>query len=307
MKRNPFLLFLGGPTGAGKTAVAIELYRRYGWPIISADSRQIYRYLDIGTNKISQAVQAEIPHFLIDICEPSEAFSAVQFAQVVENLIAEWKVPVIQVAGGTGFYMHTLLYGLDAIPPISPEVRQQAEGWLRTEGLSALVSWLREKDPLTAARIDLTNPRRVQRAVEVLLGTGRPLVSFWSGTKSPRYQALQVVLSLPRPTLHKVIAERSRWQVAAGWLEETRFVLEKGYPPDAPGLQTLGYRECLAVLRGALSPSSLTEAITQANRQYARRQLTWWRHHPHDLWIEEADLPQRIQIIYAAIEKRLST
>lgn len=306
MKEKPFLLFIGGPTGAGKTAVAIELYQRYGWPIVSADSRQIYRYLDIGTNKIPQAIQAEIPHFLIDVCEPSEAYSAGQFVQAVETLIAGWQAPVVQIVGGTGFYMQALLYGLDAIPPVPPEIRQQTERWLHTEGLPAVVRWLRERDPLTATRIDLTNPRRVQRAVEVLLATGRSLVSFWSGMKAPRYPALQVVLSLPRSDLHKAIAERSRWQVAAGWLEETRFVLERGCAPDAPGLQTLGYRECLAVLQGTLSPEALTEAIIQTNRQYARRQLTWWRSRPYDLWIEDPDPSRRIQTIHDAIEKRLS-
>lgn len=305
MSDKPFLLLLGGPTGAGKTALAIELYVRYGWPIVSADSRQIYRYLDIGTNKASQELQAVAPHFLLDICEPDESYSAGRFVEDVEKLIASWRVPVIQVVGGTGFYMHALLYGLDAIPSIPAEVRQRVESWINTAGLSEVSEWLRRSDPLTAQRIDLMNPRRVQRAVEVLWATGRPLASFWTGKQTPQYAALQVVLSLPKDTLDKVIAERTRWQVAAGWFEETMYVLQKGYAPTAPGLQTLGYKECLAVMRGELPAHRLLDSIIVANRQYARRQLTWWRGHAPDMWIESPDLKYRITYLSTEIEKRL--
>lgn len=305
MNQKPFLLFIGGPTGAGKTALAIELYLRYGWPIISADSRQIYRYLDIGTNKLPQELQALAPHFLLDICPPDESYSAGRFAEDADRLIAQWNVPVVQIVGGTGFYMLALLHGLDSIPPVPAEIRQRVEAWIRTEGLPAVSRWLKQADPLTAQRIDLANPRRVQRAVEVLWATGRPLVSFWNEERQPRYPALQVVLSLSKELLDKVIAERTRWQVAAGWFEETLYVLQKGYTPAAPGLQTLGYKECIAVMRGELAASQLLEAIITANRHYARRQLTWWRGHPPDLWLETTDLSHRIARITTEIEKRL--
>ncbi|MCS7152646.1 MAG: tRNA (adenosine(37)-N6)-dimethylallyltransferase MiaA [Bacteroidia bacterium] len=305
MKEKPLLLCVGGPTGAGKTALAIELYLRHGWPIVSADSRQIYRYLDIGTNKIPQTLQAQIPHFLIDICEPSEPYSAGEFARSVEALITQWSVPVVQIVGGTGFYMEALLYGLDAVPPIPPEIRRQAESWLQNAGLYEVVQWLKAHDPLTASRIDLANPRRVLRAVEVLQATGKPWVSFWTGKRVRRYRALEVVISLERPILHEAIAQRTRLQIAAGWLEETIFVLQKGYSPTAPGLQTLGYKECLAVLRGELSQSALPEAIIAANRQYARRQLTWWRGHPPDMWLEGENLSTQVQLIEGAVFRLL--
>ncbi|MCS7296622.1 MAG: tRNA (adenosine(37)-N6)-dimethylallyltransferase MiaA [Bacteroidia bacterium] len=294
MKRDPFLLVISGPTGAGKTELAIDLYIRYGWPIISADSRQVYRYLDIGTNKIPQSLQAEVPHFLIDVCSPNESYSAGRFVEEVERLLCCWKVPVVQVVGGTGFYIHALLHGLASIPPIPNEIRHRAQAWLDQAGLSAVVQWLREKDPLTAAHIDLHNPRRVLRAVEVLQATGKPWVSFWS-QQPPRHHGLKVVLSLPRSALYKAIAQRTQAQVAAGWLEETLFVLEKGYPPTAPAFQTLGYKECLEVLQGKRQSSTLLDSITTANRQYARRQLTWWRRRAPHLWIEEASLSHRRQ------------
>lgn len=291
--KKPFLLVIGGPTGAGKTQLAIELYLRWGWPIISADSRQVYRYLDIGTNKIPQAVQAQVPHFLIDLCSPAEPFSAGRFVAAVEALISAWRdVPVVQVVGGTGFYQQALLYGLDAIPPIPTAIREGVAAWLQREGLEAVAAWLRQVDPFTASRIDLKNPRRVQRAVEVLQATGRPWASYWQGRIERRYPAYVVVLSAPRDLLYARIGQRTHKQVAQGWLEETEYVLAKGYTPGAPGLQTLGYKECLEVLRGERARATLVEAIAQANRAYARRQLTWWRGHTYDLWVEvEAQLP----------------
>lgn len=305
---GPLLLCLGGPTGAGKTALAIELYFRWGWPILSADARQVYRYLDIGTNKVPQAVQAQVPHFLIDICWPDEAYSAGAFVRDVETWLKSWKnLPVVQIVGGTGFYFQALLYGLAPLPPVELSLREEIQKWYEAEGLAALVAWLKQKDPFTAERIDLRNPRRVLRAIEVFKATGQPWASLWE--KAPRRlrPALVVVLSAPREKLYQAIAQRTRSQVAAGWLEETRFLLEKGYTPDVPALQTLGYRECLEVVEGRRPLASLTEAITQANRHYARRQLTWWRHHPHDMWLEGLSLSeQRARIeraVFEALEK----
>ncbi|MCX8112389.1 MAG: tRNA (adenosine(37)-N6)-dimethylallyltransferase MiaA [Bacteroidia bacterium] len=308
MKNKPLLLFIGGPTGAGKTTLAIELYLRQGWPIISADSRQIYRYLDIGTNKVPQDIQAQVPHFLIDICDPDQSYSAGIFIRDTETLISQWNTPVVQVAGGTGFYMEALLYGLDPIPPTPVEIRKQAEAWLNASGLSEIVLWLKEADPLTASKIDLSNPRRVLRAVEVLWATGKPWASFWQAQRVRRYRSVKVMLTLPRRELYASIADRTRRQIAMGWLEETLFLLQKGYTSTAPALQTLGYKECLAVLEGTLTYQSLTEAVIIANQRYARRQITWWRRFGADIWIEEENLASRIrsveQAVFRALEAR---
>lgn len=262
--------------------------------------------MDIGTNKVPQALQAEVPHFLIDICEPNELYSAGRFVQAVEGLLSQWNVPVVQVVGGTGFYMKALLYGLAPIPKVSSEIREGVQAWFSMVGLSEAARWLRANDPSTAEKIDLANPRRVMRAVEVLWATGRPWSSFWTANTTPRYRAIQVVMSLPRAELHRVIASRTRRQLAEGWLEETIFILDKGYSPEAPGLQTLGYTECLQVIRGQLSLQDLLERIIAANRQYARRQLTWWRSHRPDLWIEEGSFAFRRQLIEEAIQKHLA-
>lgn len=302
---RPFLLCISGATGTGKTELAIELYLRYGWPIISADSRQVYRYLDIGTNKVSQAIQSKVPHFLLDICTPDESYSAGRFIEDVEKLLNSWRVPIVQVVGGTGFYIHALIYGLDRIPPIPAAVRAEVEEWLKEAGLETLREWLRREDPQTAAQIDLRNPRRVTRAIEVLKATGMPWASFWQKPSERRYPALLVVLTLPREKLYEAIAQRTRFQVAAGWMEETLFVLRKGYSRSAPGLQTLGYKECLEVMDGRRSAASLVEAITTANRQYARRQLTWWRGHPPDLWIEERSLSARLRRILEVVSMQI--
>jgi tRNA dimethylallyltransferase len=294
---RPFLLVLTGPTGAGKTALSLALYEKYGWPIISADSRQVYRYMDIGTNKVSQAVRAQVPHFLIDVVWPNEPFSVGRFVEMAEAILAGQE-GVWQVVGGTGFYIEALLWGLDPVPAVPAEIRAQVEAYYGAHGLEGLVVWLKSLDPLAAARIDLRNPRRVQRALEVYLATGRPWVSFWQGkAQIPRYPHLTVVLSRPRLKLYQVINERTAWQVAAGWLAETRFLLEKGYRPTDPGLVTLGYKECLQVIEGRLAEEALTERIAQANRHYARRQLTWARHHRYDLWLEGYALRDQVSLL----------
>ncbi len=295
--KGPFLLVLTGPTGAGKTALSLALYEKYGWPIISADSRQVYRYMDIGTNKLSQAIRARVPHYLIDVVWPNEPFSVASFVRMADAILAGQR-GIWQVVGGTGFYIQGLLWGRDPIPEPPAEIRQKVQQTYAAEGLPGIVAWLQEVDPLTAQRIDLKNPRRVQRALEVFLTTGRSWVSFWTGLpKSPRYAHRVFVLSAPRADLYHRIHTRTAMQVAAGWLEETIFLLEKGYRPTDPGLITLGYRECIAVLEGRLSKTLLTERIAQANRHYARRQLTWARHHPYHLWLEESSLSAQIQEI----------
>jgi len=292
---GPFLLVLTGPTGAGKTALSLALYEKYGWPILSADSRQVYRYMDIGTNKLPQAVRAQVPHYLIDVAWPDEPFSVARFVRMADEIL-RGQTGVWQVVGGTGFYIQGLLWGWDAIPEPSVEVRRQVQERCEAEGLSGLVAWLEEIDPLTAQRIDLKNPRRVQRALEVYLTTGRSWVSFWTGhSQGPRYPHRVVVLSAPRPVLYERIAKRTALQVAAGWLEETIFLLEKGYRPTDPGLITLGYKECIAVLEGRLPKAQLTDRIAQANRHYARRQITWARHHPYDRWVEAEGVQEQLR------------
>ncbi|MCS7162251.1 MAG: tRNA (adenosine(37)-N6)-dimethylallyltransferase MiaA [Bacteroidia bacterium] len=304
--KGPLLLCLSGPTGVGKTAAAIELYQRYGWPIISADSRQVYRYLDIGTNKLPQAVLAEVPHGMIDVCYPSEVFSAGRFVAEAQRYLRLWaQLPVVQVVGGTGFYIQALVYGLAAIPPVSSEVREAVRRWYAAEGLAALVAWLKVEDPLTAARIDLRNPRRVLRAIEVYKATGRPWASYWEGASQRQLQAVIIALQRDSPSLRQAIRQRTRRQVAAGWLEETEFVLSRGYPPSAPGLQTLGYKECLACLEGRLPKAELAERIAAANWAYARRQLTWWRGHPPDFWIMADTLSAQLAQIEACLKPYL--
>ncbi len=302
----PLLLVIAGPTGSGKTALSLALYARYGWPIISADSRQVYRYMDIGTNKLPQAVRAQVPHALIDVLWPNEPYSAAAFMRAADEVIRAWGRlrPVIQVVGGTGFYIEALLWGLPQIQPADPAVRQIVSDYYKQRGLAGLVRWLKSVDPLTADNIDLANPRRVQRALEVYLTTGQPWRSFLKPERQARYDHLIIVLIQPRDRLYQAIEVRTREQVRYGWLEETEFLLAQGYQPTHPGLQTLGYKECLACLRGNLPVGQLTAAIAQANRHYARRQITWWRHHPHDLWLEGLAESAQIKAIHSYLQDR---
>ncbi|MGQ9864188.1 MAG: tRNA (adenosine(37)-N6)-dimethylallyltransferase MiaA [Bacteroidia bacterium] len=275
------LIVLGGPTAVGKTDASLMLVEKYGGVVVNADSRQIYRYMDIGTDKVSAAIQGQVPHYLLDVRTPDEPFSAGMYAQAVDALLPKlWqKTPYVWVVGGTGFYLKALVEGLDAVPTTPPEVRRHLQKRLDREGLPSLVEELKKVEP-AATLIDLKNPRRVLRSLEVYYATGRPLSAFWQGKKktwSPEVEVLTFWLDKDIRDLRYAIEKRTHRQLREGWIEETESLLRRGYVPTMPGLQTLGYREIIAFLRGKLRYKDLSEAITCANVSYARRQKTWFR------------------------------
>lgn len=275
------LILIGGPTAVGKTEASLYLVEKYGGVIVNADSRQIYRYMDIGTDKVSPAIRQQIPHYLLDICTPDEPFSAGKYAQAAEALLPKlWqKTPYVWVVGGTGFYLKALVEGLDEVPVTPAEVRAHLQKRLSVEGLPSLVKELKKVEP-AAALIDLKNPRRVLRCLEVYYTTGRPISAFWQGKKktwSPEVQILGFWLDKDMAQLRQAIERRMLRQLREGWIEETEALLRGGYTPTMPGLQTLGYREIIAFLQGKLRYKDLGEAIIRANVSYARRQKTWFR------------------------------
>lgn len=266
-----------GPTAIGKTAVVLALAEHVPLEVVSADSRQIYRRLDVGTAKPTTRERARVPHHGIDIIDPGTRFSAGRYGREatawVEDVRARSHLPV--VVGGTGLYVRALADGLFVEPDIEPARRRSLDAFLARLEPIDLVRW--------AARLDRGfrggGRQRATRAVEVALLTGRPL-SHWhavarqEGAISPWY----VVLTVPRPILHQRIDRRAEEMVRRGIIEETAAVLSEGHPPDAPGLDGVGIREAVEYLTGRRERATVAGAIALRTRQYAKRQETWFRH-----------------------------
>lgn len=274
---RPLTPVIVGPTAVGKTAVAMSLGQRLPVTIISADARQVYRRLDIGTAKPAPALLAQVPHEGIDVVEPGERFSAGRFAREAAGWLtaarAGGRLPL--VVGGTGFYVRALADGLFQEPPLDPARREQVREWTATLPGADLSRWALRLDP----RFSGGGRQRAARTLEVALLTGRPL-SLWqrmarvAGVMRPWY----IVLTLPRELLRRRIAERVDAMLAAGFVDEVRDELARGTAPTAAGLDGVGYREVVAMLTGQLYQDDLRDAIVRSSRQYAKRQETWFRH-----------------------------
>jgi tRNA dimethylallyltransferase len=272
--RTPVLL---GPTGIGKTAVARALAAHWPLEVVSADSRQIYRLLDIGTAKPPRRWLAAVPHHGLDLVRPGERYSAGRFAQDapvwIADILARGRMPV--VVGGTGLYVRALVDGLFVEPPLDGWRRGQLERWTATLEPLELVRWAGRLDPGFRGG----GRQRAARAIEVALLTGRAL-GFWQaharaqGVIEPWY----VLLTAPRPILHQRIQTRAEEMVRRGLIEETAAVLAEGLRPGAPGLDAIGPREAVEYLHGLRPRDSVAEAVTIASRRYAKRQETWFRH-----------------------------
>lgn len=281
-------VFLVGPTAVGKSAVALELAQLIAVEIVSADSMQVYRGMDIGTAKPTAAERALVPHHLIDVCEVSEVFDAKQFiemaSQVIDRIHARGRKAL--VVGGTGLYLRALRQGLFEGPSRNEELRE------RLEKMSALQLFeeLERLDPATARRIDRHNPRRLVRALEVFHETGQPISELqkeWGREKDSRAVVpAGFMLNRDRKDLHTRIEQRIDQQIASGWLNEVRQLREQGLEKSATAMQAAGYRELVAHLRGDLSLAEAVTLIKTRARQLSKRQLTWFRREPRLDWLE---------------------
>lgn len=275
------LLVVVGPTAAGKSAVVSAVCERVGGEIVSADSGQVYRGLDIGSAKPTLAERARTPHHAIDLCDPTEQLDAARWTAVADAAIADirarGRVPI--VCGGTGFYVRALLHGLSPIPPIDPALRQAVRDEVAARGPVEMHAELAAADPEAAGRIAPQDPQRVGRALEVWRQTGRTLTSWQRAHAFAPVRHLARVVGLwpPSAVLRSRIEARVGAMLDAGWVAEVRAVLASGVPPDAPGLQTLGYRDVVRHLLGGLPLAALAPAIATAHWRFARRQLTWFR------------------------------
>ncbi len=277
--KHPPLLVLVGPTAVGKTEVSLHLAEALDAEIVSADSRLLYRGMDIGTAKPSRAVRARIPHHLIDVADPDETWSLAQYQDAAYAAIADihrrGKIPLL--VGGTGQYVWAVVEGwrIPRVPP-NPRLRAVLERWGERIGPEALHRRLARIDPEAAARIQPRNLRRTVRALEVIFTTGRRF-SEQQTKAPPPYRILMLGLYRPRPELYARIDRRIDAMLQAGWLEEVQRLLEQGYTPDLPAMSSIGYAELAAYLLGWLSFEEAVRRIRRRSRVLVRKQANWFR------------------------------
>ncbi|HEX6069288.1 MAG TPA: tRNA (adenosine(37)-N6)-dimethylallyltransferase MiaA [Longimicrobiaceae bacterium] len=277
------VLAIVGPTASGKTELSIEVARRLDGEIISMDSRQVYRGMDVGTAKATAAQRAAVPHHGLDLVEPSERFSAGRFARMARDAIASirgrGRTPVL--VGGTGFFLRALTDPIFREPALDPERRRALQSYLEGLEPGVLHHWLEALDPPTAARLAAGGGRqRVLRALEMPLLTGRPL-SWWQRHAPPEAPPVSVrvyVLEMPREKLYEAIDARVQRMAREGLVEEVRALRERGFGAGDPGMNATGYAEILPVLEGRAPLEEGLERIARNTRAYARRQITWLRH-----------------------------
>ena len=284
------ILVICGPTASGKSALALELARRLDGEIVSADSMQVYRGMDIGTAKPSAEERARIPHHLVDIADPDQPFSAADFAGAADAAIRDIgsRGKRAIVAGGTGLYIRALLKGLVDSPGGADEFRQALHEEAGRLGNEALLERLRQVDPELAARLHPNNLPRIIRALEVHHLTGIPLSRYQQehGFSGRHYRSLQIGVRAERPLLYSRIDERVDRMLEQGLVQEVQRLLNAGYGPDAKAMRSIGYKEMTAHLAGESSLEEAIRLIKRNTRHYAKRQLTWFNADKDILWLE---------------------
>lgn len=288
MEKKIPLVILAGPTAVGKTALSIELAKALNGEIISADSMQVYRRMDIGTAKITEEEMQGVPHHLIDICEPTEEWNVMRFVKESERLIREiherGHVPI--VAGGTGFYIHALAYGAEfEEEETASELRKELEQWSTDD----LHNKLKELDPVSAEKIHPNNRKRVIRAVEYAMDTGRPISELNERLKQKEspYALCYLVLNLPREILYDRIEKRIDIMLEQGLVDEVRKLKDEGCDRSMVSMKGLGYKEILAYLDGECSLDEAVTILKRDTRHFAKRQLTWWRGEAEAIFLEK--------------------
>jgi tRNA dimethylallyltransferase len=282
---SPAVILLG-PTGSGKTALSLALANRFGCEIVSCDSIAVYRGMDLGSAKPSMAERAQAPHYLIDVVNPDEAFTAGEYSRqaraALRDIAERRQLPV--VTGGTGLYLRALTEGLFAGPERQHRMRERLEQSRRQHGNAWLHRVLERLDPESAARIHANDAPKLIRAIEVCLAARRPMSQMLERDPLTGYRLLRIGLNPPRPQLYARLDTRCGQMFAAGLIEETRGLLARYGPVKA--LDSLGYRQAGQVLRGELSVEAAVKATQQGHRNYAKRQMTWFRREPGVQWIE---------------------
>ena len=287
------IICIAGPTASGKTALSIALAEELNGEIVSCDSMQIYKGMDIGTAKPSFAERKDIPHHMLDVAEPWEDFSVSRYCEmatpIVEDILNKGKTAII--AGGTGLYMDALIRGNTFAPYPSTGRREELEALADREGIETVLCKLKEVDPESAARLHLSDRKRIIRALEVYLETGETITAHNEKTKAipPKFTPVWFALEDEnRQDLYHRIDKRVDLMLEQGLIEEIKGLLQKGIPAKCTAMQAIGYKEFLSALSGEISLETATEQVKQASRHYAKRQLTWFRRNEHIHWLRRA-------------------
>ncbi len=302
------LVFLTGPTAAGKTALAVELVERYPFEIISVDSALVYRGMDIGTAKPDTETLQRAPHRLIDLVDPVEPYSAARFREdalhEIEEIRKKGKIPLL--VGGTMLYYRALQFGLSELPESNPEIRQQLEQQRAEEGLEPLYQQLKQIDPAAAARIHANDPQRILRALEVYQMTGTAMSQLQQQQQIgaiPKQQiALFAIAPQDRGVLHQRIEQRFDIMLEQGFIEEVEQLRQHwDLTPDLPSMRSVGYRQVWAYLQGEMTRDEMIYRATVATRQLAKRQLTWLRNWPTTIeWMEPEQANAAARVVETA-------
>ena len=300
------IIAIVGPTASGKTGLSVELAARLGAEILSFDSMQIYRGMDIGTAKPTAEEQCGIPHHMIDIADPREDYSVSRFVEEADRLLQDILCrgkPVVLV-GGTGLYIDSLMKGLEFAPYPQSGVREDLTRIAQEEGIEVIMDRLRAVDPESAERIHPSNQKRVIRALEIYLETGKTMTrhNLETQERPPKYEPLWIGLDyVNREALYRRINRRVDLMIEQGLLDELKGLLKQGIPESATAMQAIGYKELMGYLRGECTLEEATELLKQASRRYAKRQRTWFYRNPKVNWLMLEDEPDFEQVLHSAL------
>ncbi len=300
------IIAIVGPTASGKTRLSVELAAHLGAEIISFDSMQIYRGMDIGTAKPTVEERRGIPHHMIDILDPREDFSVSRFVEeadgILQDILSRGKAVVL--VGGTGLYIDSLMKGLEFAPFPQSGVREELTRIAQEQGIEVLMERLRAVDPESAERIHPSNQKRVIRALEVYLESGKTMTQHNLETqeKPPKYDPLWIGLDyVNREALYTRINRRVDLMLEQGLLEELKGLLAQGIPEYATSMQAIGYKELLSSIRGESTPEEAVDLLKQASRRYAKRQRTWFRRNPKVHWLMLEDEPDFNEVFQSCL------
>lgn len=299
------IICIAGPTASGKTALAVELAKELDGEVVSCDSMQLYRRMDIGTAKPTREEMQGIPHHMLDVAEPTEDFSVSRYCAlatpIVDDILSRGKTAII--AGGTGLYMDALIRGNNFAPYPSTGMRENLEAQADAEGMEKMMALLRSIDPESAARLHLADRKRIIRALEVYYETGQTITAHNLKTQSvpPRYEAVWFALEdTDRAVLYKRIDDRVKKMLQAGLIDEIKMLLATGIPEKCTAMQAIGYKEFVDALKGNCTIEDATAQVQQSSRRYAKRQLTWFRRNESIHWLRRAPGEDTAQILMRA-------
>ena len=299
------IICIAGPTASGKTALAVELAKELNGEVVSCDSMQVYRRMDIGTAKPTKEEMQGIVHHMIDVAEPDEDFSVSRYCEmaspIVDDILARGKTAII--AGGTGLYMDSLIRGNAFAPFPATGVRERLEAQADAEGMESMLEWLRSVDPASAARLHLSDRKRIIRALEVFLETGETITEHNRKTQAipPQYNPLWLGLDFAdRAELYHRIDTRVDAMLEMGLMEEIRELLASGIPAKCTAMQAIGYKEFVNALNGEETVEKAAEEVKKSSRHYAKRQLTWFRRNPAIHWLTRQTGQKNEEILTAA-------